>query len=149
MTLIEDVDNRVTEGNEGDNRFVILPTWVKPTPTSTPVPPTVTSTPVPPTPTYTPTAAPILYSNYGTTRYHVLTITAGWRQFEAEAIAAFKNTEWYADGLYLGFVNSGFSANNPTYRVDAPQGYHEVIATIYNSSGGFEEQHTWSVTVVP
>jgi len=62
LALIVDVDDRVIEGNEGDNVFPILPTWVTPTPSLTPTAtPTVSPTPSPtitPTPTATPTPTP-------------------------------------------------------------------------------------------
>ncbi len=92
------------------------------------------------------------YSNYGQSRTHYINSYSQPKsiKFEVNKIARYKKTKWYVNGGYQGSGsddNSGYFKYDPDYTVYCNYGTTKVQAKVYNNSGGYEETHTWYVTI--
>ncbi|MCF7859823.1 MAG: T9SS type A sorting domain-containing protein [Candidatus Cloacimonetes bacterium] len=86
------------------------------------------------------------YSNYGSSRTHSITVSPGAYNFEVNAIAAYKYTEWYVNGSWKETDDSGFWRTDPDYTYNFTSSA-KIEALVYNSSWNYEEKHVWNVTV--
>jgi len=91
--------------------------------------------------------ATIYYSTYGQSRTETVNLTSyGPHTFEVDAIAWYKYTEWYVNGVYQSYQDSGFFAIDPDYVYTFPPGSTQIKALVYDSTWTYLEYHVWNVT---
>jgi len=100
------------------------------------------------------THASTYYSDYGQNRTHNITVPIGNHNFQVDAIAANKNTEWYVNGVYTGENENDWSGDplwplNPTdpEYTKYVSGDVEIKALVYDRYWNYEEYHTWNVSI--
>ncbi|MCO6043307.1 PKD domain-containing protein [Aeoliella sp. ICT_H6.2] len=92
------------------------------------------------------------YSNYGISRSSAITLyEPELHSFQVNAIAQYKNTEWYVNGVYQGSGEndwSGIGAIDPEfdYYISSTSNT-EIKALVYDRYWNYEEYHIWNIKV--
>jgi hypothetical protein len=91
-------------------------------------------------------SADTYYSTYGASRTHNISVIAATHYFQVDAIAAYKNTEWYVNGIYKETDQSGYWGDDPelTRNISATT---KIEALVYDRNWNLEEKHIWNLTI--
>ncbi|MCG8407736.1 MAG: hypothetical protein MI923_21260, partial [Phycisphaerales bacterium] len=87
------------------------------------------------------------FSQYGQSQTNNVNVEPGSHSFQINAIAQFKQTDWYMNGTYMESDLSGFFAIDPQYTQSFSSGTTQIIGYVFANNGAFEESHTWNVAV--